>query len=127
MPVQGKNQVSQALVVDNTWYIFFVWQHNSFRARDAELRGKGCLEEFVVRCPHKGIIDYCHTLEDSILEVYPVIWHLLRNAVNNHCVGTRFIHACATQLSELGDNAFVAAVNFFHKSGRGRKIPPHKK
>src|SRR5262249_26235897 len=126
MPVQWVDQVTQALVVDDAGDVVFVWQDDSLRAGNTELRGKGSLEELVVCRPHERIIDHSHSLQDSILEVKPVIRYFVRNTINNHRVGTRLVHARTAQLDELGDNIFVAAVNFFNECRRKGPFSPDK-
>src|SRR2546421_3966495 len=112
--------------MDDPRDVLFVWQDHCLRAGNTQLRSQGCLEELVVRGPHEGIIDHSHTLEDGILEIEPVIGYLVRDTVNNDGVGARFIHPCAADLNELGDNAFVAIVNFFDEGGREGPFPPDK-
>ena len=95
LPVQRVDEVTQALGVVDAGNVVFVWQDHRLRTGDSQLRGQGCLEELVVRCPHEGIVDDCCTLKNCILEIEAIVWYLMRDTIDDHRVGTWLVHTCA--------------------------------
>src|SRR5260370_31643649 len=75
---------------------------------------------------NERVINHRHTLEDGVLEIDAVIRDFVRDTINNDRVRTRFIHACAAELDELGDDTFIATVDFFNESGRKGPFPPYQ-
>ena len=122
LPVERILEVAQALVVLDARDVLLVRQRHRLGAGDAEPRGERRAEELVVGRPHERVVDDRRALQHGVLEVGPVVRHLVRDAIDDHVVRHGLVHRRAAELHELGGHALVAAVDFVDEPRRKRPL-----
>ena len=124
IPVDRIFEVVQRFRIDvHVARISFLGQENGLGDGDAELRGHGVIEKFVVGRPPERIVDDVCSLENGMLEVAAVILDLMGDAVHDDAVSREFTHPCSAKFHEFRSNAvFLAELIDANDKGRWKTV-----
>ena len=106
VPIDGIVQIVQRFGIDvHIGGIGFLRQQDGFGNGDAQLRGYGVVEKFVVGGPPEGIVDYVGALQRGVFQIAAVIFHFVGNAVDDDAVFGGLVHSRAAQFHKLGGDS----------------------
>src|SRR5260370_1511090 len=121
VPIDGIGEVVQGFGSDvDVAGIALLREENGFGDSEAELRGDGIVEKFVVSGPPEGIVDDVGALQDGVLEVAAIIFDFVGNAVDDDGVFGGLVHARAAELDEFGGDA-VGFAELVHPDDESRR------
>ncbi len=83
----------------------FVRQKRGAGDGDAELGGKGVVEEFVIGRPPEGVVDDLGAGQCGVLQVGAVEGHVVRDTVDDDGITGGLVHLNGAELDELGADA----------------------
>ncbi len=102
LPVEWILQVAERFVVLDAGHVLLVGQRHRLRRAHTVRLGQRGAEKLVVGGPHEGIVDDGHARQRGVLEPAAVERHLVRDPVDHHIVGDRFIQRRRAQRHKLG-------------------------
>ncbi len=114
LPIEWVDEVAQTFA-DYARNVLFGGQHQCPWRSQPHRRDQAGAEKLIIGAPPKGVVDNVCALQHGIFQIGPVIRHFVADAVDQHRIVARRVHAGAAQFGIFRHHTGVAPVYLFDK------------